>query len=451
MIAVTSPRTHAPRRPAAWSLSDRLERSLAVVVLFLSTGALVPLVRFESIYAATLEPVEGDPFIQQMWLAIYAVVALLLVRHHRKLWPVFSRNRALWALVALTVISAAWSLEPFLTLRRSFALVCTTGFGIYLGIRYTRREIISLLLAGLGIVAVLSVVTALALPSFGASDGVTEGWRGIFLHKNHLGRTMALGTVLWVLKTVFDRQRPAVELSFLGLSAALLLLSNSKTSLVVCAAVLIGLPVLRALRADRGIIGLVLMLGGIAAPIGGAWLAVNFATAMEAIGRDPTLTGRTEVWSLVWVWISRRPFTGYGFSGFWRGTEGPSGEIAARMDEIFVNSHQVVLDIWLELGSVGVLLFIGSSTVILARCVVLLRREPGIDGLFPIVFLLFLMVLSLGESLLLEANSLFWVVYVVVAVQVTNGATWPSPSRPAVSRRAGTVMIPGRIRTSGDR
>lgn len=407
------------------------ERGFVVAVLFLSTNALLPLLRLENSYESVVGLGTGDPVVQRTWLVVYGVTGVLVLRHHRLIHRALGGNATLWGLVCLAIVSTGWSVTPALTMRRSVALLGTTAFGLYLAARYSRREVLTLLLTALGISAVLSLVFALVIPSW----GVFNGWRGVYLHKNSLGRAMALAVTLLLPLSSFDRRRPFIAPAFLSLSVALLFLSNSKSSWVVCIALVTCLPVLHLLRTHVGVVGVVVMGFGIAIPVGAVWLSANAEVISALLGRDATLTGRTEVWRLAWQWITERPWLGYGYSAFWQGDTGPSGLLIAALGEVFSSAHQGVLDLWLDLGLAGVVLFTNSFVLNARRAYVSLRRKPGMDGVFPALFLVFLLMSNVTESNILTQNSVLWIMYVVVSVQLATMSVPDNDTQGQVSAR----------------
>src|ERR1700721_30572 len=70
----------------------------------------------------------------------------------------------------------------------------------------------------------------------------------------------------------------------------------------------------------------------------------------SVLGRDNTLTGRTEVWAAVLPEMERHALLGYGFGSFWTD--------ARRLLYDIPTSHNGYLDILLELGALGLALFI---------------------------------------------------------------------------------------------
>lgn len=389
------------------------ERSLIVVLLFLSTGALLPLLRFRSTYFTGVGVAEGDPVIQRVWLVVYGVVGLLLLLNIRRVAGIFANNKPLWALVALALISALWSDVPELTFRRSMALVGTTGLGIYIAVRYSMREIMHLLLVALGLCAIGSLFVVWWFPAYAHLDGL----RGLFLHKNALGRTMDVALLVSLLTVVYGPKR-TLALIFSLLSLVLLLLSDSFSSLVVLVGLVVSFVFFTVAKKNGGIFGMLLITLALFLPIVVAWLAANFGQILASSGRDTTLTGRTEVWKLSWEWIHERYWFGYGYNGFWRGLTGPSGEIAIRLNELLADAHNGILNLWLDLGLVGVLLISVSYVMNTLRSLLILTSRRGIESVFPIMFLVLFTVANVVESNILGQNSIFWVLYVAVSIHV---------------------------------
>ena len=71
------------------------------------------------------------------------------------------------------------------------------------------------------------------------------------------------------------------------------------------------------------------------------------------MGRNSTLTGRTDIWAAV-IPMAPNPLVGAGFESFWL-----SPRVAARLWELFPNlplneAHDGYIEVYLELGWVGV-------------------------------------------------------------------------------------------------
>jgi O-antigen ligase len=258
-------------------------------------------------------------------------------------------------------------------------------------------------------------VFALGLPAYGVASGFDEGdWRGIYVHKNVLGRLMVVSGLAFLLIAMSCRSNCLIAWTLCGLSAAVLLASDSKTGLVIFLTVLVFLLLIKAGRwvYSRSLpffITMVLASGGMA-----TWFALNLNTVLRVLGRDMTLTGRTELWSVVLKMIWERPWFGYGYSAFWLGWQGESARVwleIARWQP--PHAHNGFLDLWLDVGLVGVAVFVLHFLAAYKRALSMARRAETAVGLWPLTYLTFMLLYNLMESTILGRNSVFfWALYV---------------------------------------
>jgi exopolysaccharide production protein ExoQ len=134
--------------------------------------------------------------------SLYTLVTLLLLAARWKyVVRVAARDKLLWILVGITLISVLWSDVSDITPRRSVALIGTTAFTVDLATRYEVIDQQRLLVWTLAIVAVLSLLFALALSSYGVSSDIdAQGWWGFYPHKSQLGNIMTLSMLVFLLR-----------------------------------------------------------------------------------------------------------------------------------------------------------------------------------------------------------------------------------------------------------
>lgn len=148
------------------------------------------------------------------------------------------------------------------------------------------------------------------------------------------------------------------------------------------------------------------------------WLTANADALLGAMGKDASLTGRADLWPLVWDAIWRRPWLGYGFSGYWLGLKGESASLLYAVGWNAPNAHSGILDLLLDVGFVGLSIYaIGFLTTVL-KGLVWVRLSKASEGLWPVVYLTYIVLANLAESTLLIQNNIFWVLYVAVAFSV---------------------------------
>lgn len=418
--------------PGAASLYDACERGFAVLAIFLFTGALVPLLRTPG--GPGVVVVQDDPVLWIMWLGLYGVTSLLILIRWRRFVYVASRDKLLLLLVGIAVLSILWSVAPQVTARREVALVGTTLFGAYLATRYSLGELLRLLAWALGVAALLSLVFALMLPSYGiTSSPGHEGWQGVFAGgKNVFGRTMAVSAIVFLLLALSSRKHKLVLWSGFGLSVGLLWMSNSVTSLISLLIIGLLLPLYHALRWRYTLSVSLLIFAVVAGGIVVTWLLANAEDVLGVLGRDSTLTNRTELWPAVIEMIRQHPWLGYGYGAFWLGWSGESAHVALWVleggDPPFLHAHNGFLDLWLNLGLLGLATFALGFSLAALRAVSWVRATRTATGLWPLVFLTFILLYNFTESSVLIHNNIFWILYVTVVMLTATG--YPEPAGP---------------------
>lgn len=393
-----------------------LEKGFCVLSLLFFTDAILP--NLNEISGMNIAPIK-------LVLAngISLVSILLIVIGHKKVIPIVVKEKWLWMLLSIALASTFWSDVPGTTLRGSVFLAQITSFGVYFAARYSLKEQLRLLAATFSIVVLLSIALALALPDYGVmtsqEGGVHAGaWRGIYIHKNGLGRMMVLSALVFLLSTSSSRNRWIAWSGFI-LSIAIIVLSTSKTALAILFTSIALLPFYKALRWRSSLAGcfaiVTVLVGGSVAVL----LASNAEAILGVFGRDLTLTGRTDLWVAVLDKIGERPWLGYGYGGFWRSWEGESAQVLSTVRWAAPHSHNGFLDLWLDLGLLGLLTFALGFLAVCWRSVICLRLIRTSEGLLPIAYLTFLLLANLTESSLLRQNSL-WILFIVITFSTHN-------------------------------
>ena len=424
--------------PAPRTATDKFETLFTVCVLVLSTGAFVNLFPGEQ---GLEHREEGILFAQILWSFLYLVV-LFLVRKRilefaRLLWD----RKSLVILLAWAGLSVVWSIDRQVTVRHFVALLFTSFIGIYFGIRYDLRAQLRLISIALGIVVVSSAVACLAFPQYGISSEdpfVEPAWQGVLSAKNNLATLLILATLISLIY-LFRRFRPLPIVVGIILLFCLVVLAQSKTALVYFVLAIIAFPFVRAFQRNperrRRIIALgSLMLGGIAT---GTYL--NWETFVGYLGKDPGLTGRFVLWGLSFTWIRERPFLGHGYDAFWSDYYGPAADFRAASGWLVApHAHNGFINLWLDLGLIGVLAFV-LTFVLSYRRALNLAKTNDIFGIWPVVFLTFLFVYSLTEIGFMSRNDLYWILFVSIVVGLHR-------QNPFVDKHKVCNWIPGEMR-----
>ena len=348
---------------------------------------------------------------------VNGLIALLLLRHHRTFTRRHAPLRWAAALALWAVVSTLWSQDALLTGRRALPFALATAFGMFLALRLPQRRFLLLLQIAFALLACWSAVLALGFPSIGldASTGHGGDWQGVFTQKNACGRAMVFALASVLASARISTARALLLLLF----TAELILSGSRGAWLLGAFLIVVLWMFRAsCRLDRATRTALFAFAGVLA-MGiavAAWL--EFSDLAALLGRDPTLTGRTAIWHQVWLSILDRPTLGYGFSAFWRGAQGASFGVVVALKFVLFHAHNGFLEIWLELGAAGLLLF----TLSFVRGAILLwpelRAGRFAEAAWPLAMLLLVALYDIDENTLLSFNGLFWVLYTAALVRI---------------------------------
>lgn len=205
-----------------------------------------------------------------------------------------------------------------------------------------------------GLIGITSVAWALLMPAYGIHqhsdilEFVHAGaWRGIYMHKNFLGQTAAL-CLSGALLARADIVSPAVKWGIAALMLFLIVMSTSASALAIVplAALLVWLTLV--LDGSKRVMAVIYFaIGAVVVYFVGNWV-------LAELGRDPTFTGRTDVWSIALQWIEDRPIVGYGYTSLTYG--GFSFELFHKRGVI--DPHNGYLDLLLGVGAIGLMLFV---------------------------------------------------------------------------------------------
>ena len=406
-----------PDRPAA---REHSISAMDVVVFVLSVVIIL-------IYSqAWMQPLFGDKadegasaLMRDMYFPAYGAAIVVACSSLKDTFKATIRQPFLILILMICAASILWSVAPDETERRIVAICFTTLGGIALGARYRWSQMTEVMATGFAILAVLSLLAGALVPSIGRMATIFPGaWRGLWAEKNALGGDMTIACVVFIAAAFMAPQRRILWGLFAVLAVGLVLLSRSKTSLV---SLMLGLSAIGFVwMARRGpIVGVISSFGAVVTIFAGlSFMFFAADVAFALLGKDATLTGRTNIWQGVLYVIHQRPLLGYGYGAVWNDKSGwgPVYWITKIAGFRAAHAHNSWLEQWLDLGIPGLvawsLYFI--QTLILA--IVAVYRDKGAYLALP--FVLVFGLVTITESIAVVYNDFRWVMFVAVAVKL---------------------------------
>jgi O-antigen ligase len=417
-----------------------LERAFAIAIILYYAG-MATAILYPELGGTDFAEVQGTLHIPIVLTqaALYGIGGCLILTRWRR---VFGAARFVWPLVALTgwaMVSTLWSEVPFVTLRRCVLLAAVVLVGIYLGEKYDTESFACLTAGALSVAAVLPLVFFAVASRYVVDPDHPGSWRGLAEQKNAFGMQMALGALL-LLFIRFHRLKPLRYLLLLMASGEMIL-SHSMTSVGAFGLVLLTIPFLFAARLRQR----QRILAYIASAFVLAIIAIVFIAfyrqLFELLGRDTTLTGRTQVWSALLTAIAHRPLLGYGFSSFWTGLRGESLDLMIASGWVVPEAHNGYLELVLGLGPLGAILFVISLGYFVRNGLEYFTCHRDAASLWPLAFLSYYLFHNLAESDLMNNGAfLGWTLYVTLSTSLALHhhrlrRTVVRPIRLAVSRK----------------
>lgn len=356
------------------------------------------------------DPVEGDPIQRGILLSGYIITLPTILFYRTSAVRVLRRSPLIWYMVIWAAATILWSASPDITFRRVIGVLLTTLYALVLYLRYPFQSFIRLLGAAFFIAVLSSLVMAVFKPDWGIMGSYNEGaWEGVFIHKNSLGKVSVFALCFFATLWSFSRNR-GQRIFWAGafvLGMVTLLESRSVSGLVVFGTMVLGAFLLRVAKPLRKVWPMFLL---VIIVIGSGVLLLtlqNSEVLLDAFGRDVSLTGRVPLWEVL-IPIGLKQPLGYGYGAFWLGWNGPSAAVWSQFDFLYPNAHNGFLEIWLDLGWVGIAL----SIFLLAR-IFLKYFGPALTGskeaLCWMLFCIILVTYNLVEVNFFNQNNIYWV------------------------------------------
>lgn len=396
----------------------RTEYLFTIVALLIYSGAILNLILSGG--AQENQSLEFDSsLIRMINLLLYIVTLFLLVLRWKKTLYILSKSHLIFALIILAAVSIFWTFDSSTTLKDSFTLIGSSLFGVYLASRYTLKEQLYLLAWSFGIAIVLSFVFAIALPKYGIMAGIHQGrWRGVFLHKNGLGARMVNSSLVFFLLAYQHCQRSWLFWSGFILALLLLILSTSTSSLLNLFILICTFFIFKTFRWTYQImIPTLIFIVALSQSL--YFLFINSADSLfTSVGKDTTLTGRTDLWPLVLDMIWKQPWIGYGYGGFWQGWNGESAYIWSALGWTPTHPHNGYLALWLDLGLLGLGIFFLGFWRSYLQALTWVRKSTTAVDILPVLHMTYIIIMNLTESSLLSSNSITWILYVAFSLSL---------------------------------
>jgi len=370
---------------------------------------------------------DGSPFDRNIGLAMLAVGMAIFFARGSKCWGIIKENKLFFLFFTLCGISCFWSEYAFTAFKRYTKDFSNLLMVLIILSEVNAKQAIRAVLARYVYIAIpLSLVLMYYFPEFGRYYNRwtgSAGYSGITTEKNALGQiAFVCGIfIVWDILEILsnkDSSRDNLDLFIrfllLGMVIWILYMAHSSTAILCMTLGSVILLIMKTSFFENQVKNL------------GTWLMVLlltaivissipdlFASLVELLGRDTTLTGRTDLW----MELLAQPFNpllGYGYQSFWQTPE------AARLGEKFYfipnQAHNGYLEVYIQTGLISLLLLTGAIVVAGKKLKDGLLKNNGLSRFFFPFYILIL--ISNWTEATINKMSLVWFILMLILLYI---------------------------------
>ena len=330
------------------------------------------------------------------WLLADAAAFLYILKNHHAFLATLNRNKLLFTVPVLALMSSFWSFTPLSTAYHAlqFVLLILVACAFF-----PNFGLLNLLKC---IFVYNFMVQFGSLYVYVIGGNWPEGFPGAYLHKNLLGMFSTLQIITGFILFLNGWQRLLCLLS-MALAVLLLILSSSGTSLVLTVVIWALFPFARTVQKGMSYTMIVTGLCLSLAAMGGlVWISGSQIEVVDSIlallGKDATLTGRSVLWDYAKLAIPQNPVLGMGFLAYWDSPMTTAAGLQYEMQQELRMFHNVYIEITVALGFVGASLFVATFAQQIYRAILFFVGQQNFLSAFPFVFLVWVSMLSMSEN-----------------------------------------------------
>jgi exopolysaccharide production protein ExoQ len=346
-----------------------------------------------------------------------------VIRRHQAIRSLAMKVKLITVFPILALLLCPVSQQATRTISSGAVLLGGILLVYYIMSRYTLNEVLELILILETGTIMASIFFALVLPQYGRDlmGGHSSAWKGIFSAKNYLGNI----TLFFLTAIVAYRPRTSflrsLRLSQIFFCLVAIAFSRAATTYMLTAVYIGYAMMLRTVRGFRKkdyLVAFILLFTAFVALI--AVVVLQPDLLFSLLGKDGTLTGRTEIWDAVAGSIAKRPLLGYGYQAFWLGFQGESYRIILTVTWALGQAQNGFLDVTLEMGVIGLIVVLLIFGFAFRDAIVCLLRSRDVGQLraveWYLAIVLLTLVYNLDESLLFEPRHLGSLMFVLACV-----------------------------------
>ena len=412
--------------------SSRRDLALAFFSQTRLANALVTVSIAVAVLSNTLRALVGWPGLIAILVLLVVMATLSLIARrdtidYQGILPI-----SLLLFLGWATISVFWSEYQWATVAGVGYLGVVSALGIYIALVRDTIQIVRAFGDVLRVVLVASLVlevfSGLLIDSpirFLGIEGhldIAGPIQGVMGTRNQLGVVALIAAVTFGTELRTKSIRPGLAIASLVLAGITMVLTRSPLIggvIVVLGVAIVSLYGLRRVAPARRTFAQLALLAGVAVVALVTWGLRAPIIALSNAGGE--LDYRLRLWNEMTALIRINPIEGWGWIGHWRPGLTPFQAFVTddRIPRSGVNAY---LDVWFQLGGVGILIFVGLVGLAFVRSWLLAGHKRSVVFAWPALVLVVLLSSALFESSLLVEYG--WLTFVVCCVKASQDLSW---------------------------
>lgn len=332
-------------------------------------------------------------------------------------------------LLVLMIASSIWSAYPLQTVSGFVIQMGVTLIALFFAATFTWRQILIIfantirgIVFGMLTIGIVSSILPVARLSIEQSSVLLDfGLLRLMLgnpnlvSNNFVAAIALIGVITFAIEAAIKKKTRVLSLLSLVASVALIFVAKSAGMVFASIAVVLAATVsLAAEGKDKPTRHRYYRIAWSIAGVG-VFLVLAFRKQVfEFLGKSPDMTHRLDIWKSVAELIELRPLEGWGFTGVWVPGVSPYEGLVIINGERYYQAHNAYLDVWLQLGAVGLILFVILLTRVFVKTWRLGVHHSNALYLWPLLLLVTQLVRGITESRLLIQSAMMMLILFAV-------------------------------------
>ena len=389
---------------------------------------------FATVFASTaIRGVAGDVTLATIVLGLCVLGVAVLAMRRREIELVRLAPTTLVLFVAWAGASVLWSADAAASAGGWAELLAVCFLAVVIGhvrdalqtVRALGDVLRWLLGASLALEILSGILLDLPIPFLGIQGDIAAlgPVQGLFGTRNVLGFVTVIALITFLVEYRTQSVRPGAAIASVVLAGTLAALSGSPTVIavaVVTGAAALALTLVRRLPAPRRPVAQLVLGVVVIAVVATGYGARDALVAMVDARADFSL--RTDLWSELLTYVAYRPVEGFGWFGPWSPESFPFATLNFTLGEEHTSALDAYLDVLLQVGWAGLILFLALGALALARGWLVASERRSVVHAWAPLTLVALLTFSLFESFTLSGAGLL--LLVVCAVRAGQSRSW---------------------------